>query len=69
MWKTYVVTNVCTLGKNEIDAHFAVATVHIRRYLNMGNSVISPKELVRTLQSNGGFSNTMTSLITHDKAN
>lgn len=34
----------------------------------MGNNLISPKELVRALQSNGGVSNTVTSLIAHDRS-
>jgi hypothetical protein len=34
----------------------------------MGNNVVSPRELVRALQSNGGLANTVTSLITHDRS-
>lgn len=45
-------------GKGLIDAHFAVAMALVMTFVNMGNNVISPRQLFYALQSNGGLSNT-----------
>ena len=36
-------------SKFSIDAHFAMEMGHVTRYVNMGNNVISPSQLVTAL--------------------
>ena len=54
-------------GKGSIDAHFALAMNHVMRYVNMGNNVISPVQLVYALLSNGGINNEMAELVMIDR--
>ena len=54
-------------GKSSIDAHFAVCMRHVLSYVNMGMNVISPFELYKALNANGGVGNTVATLFEIDR--
>ena len=54
-------------GKSSIDAHFAVCMRHVLQYVDTGNNVISPLQLYQALNTNGGVTNTVTSMYDLDR--
>ncbi|CAI9723444.1 Hypothetical predicted protein [Octopus vulgaris] len=65
---TFVHTGVQD-GKANIDAHFATAMRHVYMHCNMGSDVITPVELVDSLNANGGVSNTVAELVVYGNSN
>ena len=55
-------------GKCSIDAHFAIAMACIMRYVNEGNNVISPVQLVYALSNNAHLNNVSAELFSFDRS-
>ena len=54
-------------GKGPIDAHFATSNRHVVCYVNEGNNVITPYDLVKALQHGNGVNNSQVNLIHVDR--
>lgn len=54
-------------GKLLVDTHFAVAMMHVCRYVDKGNSVKTPSQLVTAINSDGGVANTVADLVYIDR--
>ncbi len=51
-------------GKSLVDAHFAMAMIHINRFVaNYGENVITPRQVVSALNCNEGLANTVAELV------
>eukprot|EP00957_Ditylum_brightwellii_P194340 14800825-Ditylum_brightwellii.AAC.1 len=51
------------MGKDLVDAHFSMVMKHVICYLNESNDVDNTIQLVESLKSNGGISNTVVELL------
>ena len=54
-------------GKGPIDAHFATSNRHVVCYVNEGNNVITPYDLVKALKHGNGVNNSQVNLIHVDR--
>jgi hypothetical protein len=50
-------------GKGPIDGQFATAMAHVQRFCNTGNDILTPKDIVTVLCSNGGFNNSLAEMV------